>query len=97
MSETKPFQKKVVPKIGLTRIYYDTKNAIASMEVLKETSDGTVICWDELGEMPVPQKNSDYKKLYFATEAEAAAGAIERMQKYIKECEAEIELFKKLI
>ena len=91
--------KKITP-IGLDRIYFDTKNKIQSLEVLKETSDGTVVCWEPEAEAPVPFKRSDYQRHeggYWGSEAEAAKSAIERMKGFIKECESEIELFSKLI
>lgn len=93
-----PFKKKFRP-LGLKRIYFDTKGGIQTMEVLKETKDGTVVCWEPQGEVPVPFKRADFQREaggYWASEAEAAASAVRRLKVFIKECEKEIVKFSKL-
>jgi len=90
---------KVIHPTGLTHIYFDGKNEIIKKEVLKETSDGTFVCWDEEAEMPLPFPRSKFKidGGVWGTEKEAAENAIERMKIYVTECEKEIEYFKTLI
>ena len=88
--------EKIIEPLGLERIYFDTKNGIHSLEVLKEKKDGDLVCWDVEGEEPVPMKRSDYNELYFATEKAAAQATIIRIEKYIIECKEIIEKIKEL-
>lgn len=96
----KVFGPKKIHPLGLDRIYFDTKNKIQSLEVLRETSDGTIVCWDPDAEVPIPFKRADYQREaggFWGSESEAAKSAVSRMQIFIKELDAEIELFSKLI
>jgi len=91
--------KKIKP-LGLERIYFDTKDGIKNLEVLKETKkDGTLVCWEPEGEVPVPFKRADYQREaggYWGSEAEAAKSAVKRMEIFIVECQKQIIEFNKL-
>ena len=95
----KTAKKRRVKPLGLKKIYFDVKNKIECFEVLRETSDGTIVCWEPVGEVPIPFKRSDYKRQeggFWASESAAAKSAVKRLQTFVAECEKEIIFFNKL-
>jgi hypothetical protein len=82
--------------LNLTRVYFDVKGKIDSFEVIRETEEALVVWTDETPK-PLPKKLYKNKTGgFWATEAEAAANASNRLKGYIKECEKEVKIFDKI-
>ena len=95
MADTKKETKTYKP-LGIKKVYFDKKNGLNELEVVREKKDGTLICYDLETEDVTPIPREQYGKIVWGTRQEAIDCAVERLQKYVDECSAEIALFKSM-